>query len=78
VRVGDRALNELARPQRTKMPPLLNAYLRMGASICGEPAHDPEFGVADFVALVGLHEIDERYLTRLHAAAARLEAEQAS
>ena len=55
------------------MPPLLNGYLRLGASICGEPAHDPEFGVADFVALLGLHEANTRYLDRLRAAAATFE-----
>ena len=48
---------------------MLNGYLRLGASICGEPAHDPDFGVADFVALLGLHEANTRYLDRLRSAA---------
>ncbi|OZD82994.1 phosphohistidine phosphatase, partial [Rhodococcus sp. 05-2256-B4] len=50
-----------------------NGYLRLGASICGEPAHDPEFGVADFVALLGLHEANTRYLDRLRSAATTFE-----
>lgn len=58
---------------RIAMPPLLNGYLRLGASICGEPAHDPEFGVADFVALLGLHEANTRYLDRLRSAATTFE-----
>ncbi len=58
---------------RTSMPPLMNGYLRLGASICGEPAHDPEFGVADFVAVLGLHEANTRYLDRLRSAATTFE-----
>ncbi|WP_027499177.1 GNAT family N-acetyltransferase [Rhodococcus sp. UNC363MFTsu5.1] len=63
-------LDEIAPPARTVLPPLLRGYLRLGASICGEPAHDPDFGVADFVALLGMAEADERYLGRLRSAAA--------
>ncbi|MCX5046094.1 GNAT family N-acetyltransferase [Aldersonia sp. NBC_00410] len=73
VVVDGRSLDDLPAPVGWRLPPLLNAYLRMGASICGEPAHDPDFGVADFVALVGLHEVNERYLSRLQAAAAKLD-----
>lgn len=59
-------------PNRAVLPPLLRGYLRLGATICGDPAHDPDFGVADFVALLGLHQADERYLNRLTAAANRI------
>ena len=65
-------LDGIAKPDRPKIPPLLRGYLRLGASICGEPAHDPDFGVADFVALLGLHQVNKRYLERLQAAAAAL------
>src|SRR2546430_1030682 len=32
-------------PARTVVPPLLKGYLRLGAWVCGPPAHDPDFGV---------------------------------
>ncbi|WP_280318716.1 GNAT family N-acetyltransferase [Nocardia wallacei] len=69
VVVDGRPLDELAAPARPKLPPLLRGYLRLGAEICGEPAHDPDFGVADFVALLGLETINRRYLDRLQSAA---------
>ncbi|GAB2819500.1 GNAT family N-acetyltransferase [Actinocorallia aurea] len=42
-------------------PALLRAYLRMGAWICGEPHHDPDFGTADFFVLLDLDGMHERY-----------------
>jgi putative hemolysin len=44
------------------VPPLLRGYLRLGAWICGEPAHDPDFGVADFLVLLSLDRVNPRYL----------------
>jgi putative hemolysin len=44
------------------VPPLLRGYLRLGAWVCGEPAHDPDFGVADFFVLLSLDRMDPRYL----------------
>ena len=49
-------------PGRVAVPPLLKGYLRLGAWICGAPAHDPDFGVADFFVLLSLDRTDERYL----------------
>lgn len=72
VVVDGRGLDELPACARPKLPPLLRGYLRLGARICGEPAHDPAFGVADFVALLGLDTIDTRYLERLRGAASAL------
>lgn len=72
--VDGRGLDELAAPARPKLPPLLRGYLRLGAEICGEPAHDPDFGVADFVALLGLETINTRYLERLQSAAGAMDA----
>ncbi|HLS79689.1 MAG TPA: GNAT family N-acyltransferase [Nocardia sp.] len=69
VVVDGRSLDELPAPARVTLPPLLRGYLRLGARICGEPAHDPDFGVADFVALLGLDSLDTRYLERLRGAA---------
>lgn len=67
------SLDELPAPSRPKLPPLLRGYLRLGAEICGEPAHDPDFAVADFVALLGMETINTRYLERLQSAAANLD-----
>ncbi len=73
VIVDGKTLDGIAAPARPKLPPLLKGYLRLGASVCGEPAHDPDFAVADFVALLGMKEVNVRYLERLQAAAAALE-----
>lgn len=70
VRVGGRSLDEIAPPGRPVIPPLLRGYLRLGARICGEPAHDPEFGVGDFPALLCRADADTRYLQRLRSVAA--------
>ncbi|WP_093081766.1 GNAT family N-acetyltransferase [Pseudonocardia oroxyli] len=52
-----------ATPHRTTaLPPLLRGYLRLGAWVCGEPAHDPDFDCADFLVLLGLDHADQRYL----------------
>jgi len=47
---------------RTVLPPLLKGYLRLGAWVCGPPAHDPRFGVADLFVVLGMDNIDQRYL----------------
>lgn len=52
----------IERPGRAVLPPLLRGYLRLGAKVCGPPAHDPDFGVADFFVLLDLDQLDERYL----------------
>ncbi|RNL73671.1 GNAT family N-acetyltransferase [Streptomyces sp. I6] len=53
----------IARPGgRTELPPLLRGYLRLGAWICGAPAHDPGFGVADLYVLLSLRRTNPRYL----------------
>ncbi|MEV6741891.1 GNAT family N-acyltransferase [Streptomyces sp. NPDC051104] len=45
-----------------ELPPLLRGYLRLGAWVCGEPAHDPDFGVADLYVLLSMRRINARYL----------------
>jgi putative hemolysin len=47
---------------RTELPPLLRGYVRLGAWVCGEPAHDPDFGVADLYVLLSMRRINQRYL----------------
>jgi putative hemolysin len=55
-------VDAVPRPTRPVVPPLLRGYLRLGAWICGSPAHDPDFGVADFFVLLGMDRMDQRYL----------------
>ncbi|MET7851040.1 GNAT family N-acyltransferase [Streptomyces avermitilis] len=52
----------VARPGRTELPPLLRGYLRLGAWVCGRPAHDPDFGVADLYVLLPMSRVNPRYL----------------
>lgn len=58
-----------AKPSYAVVPPLLRGYLRLGAWVCGPPAHDPDFGVADFFVLLDLERVDERYLRHFLGAA---------
>jgi putative hemolysin len=44
------------------LPPLLRGYLRLGAWVCGPPAHDPEFGTADLPMLLELARMHPRRL----------------
>jgi putative hemolysin len=43
------------------VPPLMRGYLRLGAQVCGPPAHDPDFGCADFPVLLDVERLDARY-----------------
>ncbi len=74
VCLDGRGLDEIPAPARPEIPPLLRGYLRLGARICGEPAHDPAFGVADFPALLARREADTRYLRRLRSVASAADA----
>lgn len=44
-----------------EIPPLVKAYLRVGAKICGEPAWDPDFNVADLFIILRTDSIAGRY-----------------
>lgn len=50
------------RPARPVLPPLLRGYVRLGAWVCGPPAHDPDFAVADFLVLLDLDRLSPRHL----------------
>jgi putative hemolysin len=52
-------------PLRPALPPLLRGYLRLGAQVCGPPAHDTAFGCADFFTLLDAEQIDGRHLRYL-------------
>ena len=43
------------------IPPLLKAYLRFGALVCGEPYWDEDFNCMDLFILLPLDQIQERY-----------------
>ncbi|MGZ4582785.1 MAG: GNAT family N-acetyltransferase [Mycobacterium sp.] len=70
VVVGGRPLDAIAAPPRPTVPPLMRGYLRLGAQVCGEPAHDPDFGVGDFCVLLDKRRADTRYLRRLRSVSA--------
>ncbi|MEV0674345.1 GNAT family N-acyltransferase [Mycobacterium sp. NPDC050441] len=70
VVLDGRGLDDIDPPSRTTMPPLMRGYLRLGAQVCGEPAHDPDFGVGDFPALLDKRRADVRYLKRLRSVSA--------
>ncbi|MCW1936087.1 MULTISPECIES: L-ornithine N(alpha)-acyltransferase [Pseudomonas] len=51
-----------------EMPPLLKAYMRLGAKICGEPCWDKDFQVADVFILLKRDELCPRYARHFKAA----------
>lgn len=54
-----------ARPtQPPRMPPLLKAYVSLGARACGEPCWDPEFNCADVFMLLNVPDLHPRYARR--------------
>ena len=67
VVVDGRGLDDIDPPARPTVPPLMRGYLRLGARVCGDPAHDPDFGVGDFPALLDKRHADVRYLKRLRS-----------
>lgn len=67
VVIDGRGLDEIEPPARVSVPALMRGYLRLGAQVCGEPAHDPDFGVGDFPALLDKRRADVRYLKRLRS-----------
>lgn len=51
------------------MPPLLKAYLRMGAKIAGEPCWDPDFNCADVFIFLEVQRMSARYRDHFFAKA---------
>jgi putative hemolysin len=70
VVVEGTAIDDIAPPARPAVPALMRGYLRLGAKVCGEPAHDPDFGVGDFCVLLDKKHADTRYLRRLRSVSA--------
>ena len=50
-----------AEDARPALPPLLKAYIRLGARIGGEPCHDPKFGCADLFIVLSPSQLQKRY-----------------
>lgn len=54
-------IGRLPRASHPVVPPLLAGYLRLGARICGPPAHDEMFGTADFLLLLEVADEESRH-----------------
>lgn len=46
---------------KVAMPPLLKAYLKLGAWVAGGPCLDPDFNVADIFILLDVNNLNTRY-----------------
>ncbi len=73
VVVDGTPIGDIPAPPRPSVPALMRGYLRLGAQVCGEPAHDPDFGVGDFCVLLDKRRADTRYLKRLRSVSAAAE-----
>ena len=73
VIVDGKAIDDIPALPRPSVPALMRGYLRLGAQVCGEPAHDPDFGVGDFCVLLDKRCADTRYLRRLRSVSAATE-----
>jgi len=54
-------LDRLGSAQPARLPPLIKGYLKLGCTICGAPAWDPDFHTADFPILLDMEWLDARY-----------------
>jgi putative hemolysin len=52
---------DLPLPAGPRLPPLLKAYLSLGAKVCGAPYWDAQFGTADILVLVQVEDLSPRY-----------------
>ena len=57
----ERRLEETGGGMIRTLPPLFKGYVKLGAKICGAPAYDREFGTIDFLILLDMRDIPERY-----------------
>jgi len=48
-------------PDKPRLPPLLKAYLSLGAKACGEPYWDQDFNCADVFMLLNVSDLHPRY-----------------
>ncbi len=52
---------DVAQPRSSRMPPLLKAYLSLGAKACGEAYWDRDFNCADVFMLLNVSDLQPRY-----------------
>lgn len=50
-----------ANDRPVEVPPLIRAYMRLGARVCGEPCWDPDFRCADLLVLLEVSKLAGRY-----------------
>lgn len=55
-----RAVSAAADPEAGTLPPLFQAYLDLGARVCGAPAFDREFGTTDYLVLLDTDLMDPK------------------
>jgi putative hemolysin len=55
-------LHDLDHSVTPTIPPLIKAYLRVGAWVCGEPAWDPDFNTADLLIMLSMSRVNQRYV----------------
>lgn len=55
------ALDQLDGSRQVTTPPLIKAYLRVGAYVCGEPAWDADFNTADLMLLLSIKQMNQLY-----------------
>lgn len=55
---------DLRPAEPARLPPLLKAYVNLGAKVCGEPCWDPDFNCADVFMLLNVLDLDPRYARR--------------
>ncbi len=60
-----RPLSHGAKVNAPKTPKLMQAYLQLGARICGPPAFDAAFKTIDFLTILDLHRIPHAHLIKL-------------
>jgi putative hemolysin len=70
--LGVRSLNPVPASLRCErdesgVPPLLQAYLRLGCQVCGDPYWDEDFNVMDVFILLDLSRMQDRYEKRFIA-----------
>ncbi len=54
-------VNEIAGTTRIELPALFNMYLRLGATVCGPPMIDHEFGTIDFFVVFDVRSMPDKY-----------------
>ncbi|MBS3805625.1 MAG: GNAT family N-acetyltransferase [Oleiphilaceae bacterium] len=53
--------NSNASGATSDIPPLIRAYMRLGAEVCGPPCWDPSFRCADLLVLLEVEKLTSRY-----------------